>query len=168
MVALDTGWRRLPTVAPDVIVGLGNEIASDDGVGIRVAEALRLRLEARPDVDVVALPWAGFALLDVLRGRRRAVLVDCLVTGRHPPGTLLRVDPADIAGSVRLNSFHDIDLRTVLELGREMGWQMPDTVAIWAIEAGNASDFGEELTPDVAAAVDRAVAEILYHLEVTP
>ena len=165
---VDKGRRRLPTLAPDVVVGLGNEIARDDGAGIRVAEILRPRLGARPDVDVVALPWAGFTLLDVLRGRSRAVLVDCLVSGRHPPGTVVRLDEADLAGSVRLNSFHDIDLATVLDLGRELGWRMPGEVAIWAIEAGNAAEFGEGLSSEVAEAVARAVDEILAHLGVAP
>ena len=158
---------RSATRAPVVVVGLGNDIASDDGVGIRVAGELRTQLAAHPEIEVVALPWAGFALLDVLRGRRRAVLVDCLVSGRHAPGTIVRLDPADIAGSVRLNSFHDIDYGTALDLGRAMGWKMPNDVAIWAVEAANATDFGEALSPGVAAAVAETVDQIIDHLGVS-
>ena len=50
-------------VPPFVVVGLGNEIASDDGVGLHAAAALAIELTDRSDVEVVALPWAGFALL---------------------------------------------------------------------------------------------------------
>ena len=151
-------------VPPLVIVGLGNEIASDDGVGLHAATALAAELGDRSDVEVVALPWAGFALLDVLRGRTCAVLVDGLTTGKHPPGTVVRLDEADFRGSVRLNSFHDINYPTAMALGRTMGWNMPDEVAIWGIEMAVSDEFGEELTPVVADAVATVVQQVLAFL----
>lgn len=143
-----------------VIVGLGNEIASDDGVGIHAARALEAVFHDRDDVEVVALPWAGFALLDVLRGRAHAVLIDGLTTGAHRPGAVVRLDEADLQGSVRLNSFHDINYLTVMDLGRRMGWDMPDDVVIWGIEMAVSDEFGEELTPAVAEAVGTVVHEV--------
>lgn len=151
--------KQRPT-APYVIVGLGNEIASDDGVGIHVARALETKFTDRPEVEVVALPWAGFALLDILRGRQTAALVDCLVTGIHPPGSVLRLDTSGFAGSVRLNSFHDISYPTVMALGRRMGWEMPNDVAIWGIEAAIPGEFGETLSPEVAGSVDEVIEEV--------
>ncbi len=151
-----SAWAR-----PNVVVGLGNDIARDDGVGIVAAGRLEPLLSARSDVEVVALPWAGFALLDVLAGRRRAALIDCLVSGAHPAGTVVRLDEHDFAGSVRLSSFHDINFPTVLALGRRMGWAMPEEIAIWAVEAAVVDEFGERLSPPVAAAVDRVVGEVL-------
>ncbi len=153
--------------APTVVVGLGNEIARDDGVGIRVARRLERLLASRDDIEVVALPWAGFALLDVLAGRRRAALVDCLVTGARPAGTVVRLGEHDFRGSVRLCSFHDVDFPTVLALGRRMGWRMPAELAIWAVEAAVADTFGEGLSPPVAAAVPRVVREVLTFLDPT-
>lgn len=152
-------------VPPFVVVGLGNEIASDDGVGLHAAAALAIELNDRSDVEVIALPWAGFALLDVLRGRRRAVLIDGLTTDTHPPGAVVRLDEADFGGSVRLNSFHDINYPTVMALGRTMGWKMPDEVAIWGIEMAVFDEFGEELTPVVADAVATVVHEVLAFLD---
>lgn len=152
-------------VPPLVIVGLGNEIASDDGVGLHAATALASELGDRSDVEVVALPWAGFALLDVLRGRRRAVLIDGLTTGAHAPGSVVRLDESDFGGSVRLNSFHDINYPTVMALGRTMGWEMPNEVAIWGIEMAVSDEFGEELTPVVSDAVATVVREVLAFVE---
>ncbi len=152
-------WSRA-----DAVVGLGNEIARDDGVGIVAAKRLESLLAARDDVEVVALPWAGFALLDVLAGRRRAALVDCLCSGQHPPGTVVRLDEHDFQGSVRLGSFHDINFPTVLALGRRMGWTMPEEIAIWAVEGAVMDEFGEGLSPAVAASLDRVVEEVLEFL----
>ncbi len=158
-VAGTSGADAFPA-SPVVIVGLGNEIASDDGVGIHVAHALEDVFHDRDDVEVVALPWAGFALLDVLRDRRCAVLIDGLSTGAHQPGAVVRLDEDDMRGSVRLNSFHDINYPTVMALGRSMGWGMPDEVAIWGVEMAVADQFGEVLSPEVADSVQTVVNEV--------
>jgi hydrogenase maturation protease len=150
--------------AASVVVGLGNEIAGDDGVGIQVARNLGRLLEHTPTVDVVALPWAGLALLDVLRGHDRAAIVDCLTTGDRPPGTLVRLDEQGLAGSVRLNSFHDIAFPTAMDLGRRMGWDLPSQVAIWGVEADRVDEFHEGLSPAVAAAVEPLIREVLGYL----
>ncbi len=152
-------------IRPNVIVGLGNEIAGDDGVGVSVARKLGEILQDRLEVEIVPLPWAGFSLLDVLVGRQRAVIVDCLCTGLHPPGTIVRLNENDFRGSVRLNSFHDINFTTVLELGRHMGWQMPEQIAIWGIEGAEMGEFKEELSPPVYAAVDQVINEVLLFLD---
>lgn len=154
-----------PRAQPNLVVGLGNEIARDDGVGILAARRLERLLAHRDDVDVVALPWAGFALLDVLAGRRRAALVDCLCSGEHPPGTVVRLDEHDFRGSVRLNSFHDVNFPTALALGRRMGFSLPGEIAIWAVEAAVVDEFGEGLSPPVAAAVDQVVGQVLRFME---
>ena len=151
-------------IASTVIVGLGNEIAGDDGVGIHGARVLQHWLEGSSEIDVVALPWAGLALLDILRGRTRAAIVDCLTTGDHPPGTVLRLDERKLAGSVRLNSFHDVSFPTAMDLGRQMGWHVPDDVAIWGVEAESIGVFHEGLSPAVTAAVEPLIDEVLVFM----
>ena len=150
--------------APNVVVGLGNEIAGDDGVGIAAARALEQLLADRDEVDVIALPWAGFALLDALQGRRRAAIIDCLTTGAHPPGTIVHINESDLAGSVRLNSFHDISYPTAMALGRRMGWEMPNTVAIWGIEASSVDTFTDQLSAEVAAAIEEVTDQVIEFL----
>jgi hydrogenase maturation protease len=145
---------------PNVVVGLGNEIAGDDGVGIWVARKLRDILQDRPEIDVVPLPWAGFSLLDVLVGRKRAAIIDCLCTGLYPPGTVVRLNEKNYCGSVRLNSFHDINFVTVLELGRRMGWTMPEHIAIWGVEGAEMKEFTEMLSPPVQAASEQVIREV--------
>lgn len=155
---------RSPPTTPDVVIGLGNDIAGDDGAGIEVARILNERLVDDADVAVVALPWAGFALLDVLSGRKRAAIVDCLITGIHPPGTIVRIGETDIAGSVRLNSFHDISYPTVMALGRRLGWEMPETIAIWGIEASEVGVFSENLSSAVARSTHEVANQVIEFL----
>jgi hydrogenase maturation protease len=150
---------------PTVVVGLGNDIAGDDAAGILTARRLRQRLEyaLAPDVDVVELPWAGFNLLDVLRGRRRAILIDSLETQRHPAGAVVRLRDADLAGAIRLISYHDINYPTVLSLGKTLGYEMPDEIYILGIAGQRFDTFSCELTPAVEKGVERAV-RLIYRL----
>jgi len=153
-------------LAPSIVVGLGNEIAGDDGAGIEVARILETKFADNDDIAVVALPWAGFALLDTLRGRERAAIIDCLATGNYPPGTIAPIDESDLVGSVRLNSFHDISYPTAMALGRRLGWEMPDTIAIWGIEASSSGTFTEELSPVVAKATHAVADQVTEFLGV--
>ena len=148
-----------------IVVGLGNEIAGDDAVGIWAARKLSGLLAADPDVEVVCLPWAGFALLDVLVGKQKAAIIDCLFTGVHPPGAIVRLQENDLGGSVRLNSFHDINYPTALAFGRRLGWSLPDSIAIWGIEGQVTNQFREELSPPVRDAIDIVVSEVLRFLD---
>jgi len=154
-----------PEPAPTAIIGLGNEIAGDDGVGIWVARELQRILEDRPDIEVIPLPWAGFALLDALAGRDRAAIIDCLCTGTLAPGTIVRLDESDFRGSVRLNSFHDINYPTVLALARTMGVKIPEKIAIWGIEGQVMDVFTESLSPAVRASLEEIVNNVLAFLD---
>jgi len=144
----------IESIAPGVIVGLGNDIMCDDGVGIAVIRRLPLCVTTNPLVDCIELPWAGLSLLDVLRNRQWAIIVDCLITGRWTPGTVKKLSENDIGGSVRLLSYHDISYPAALRLGRELGWMLPDDVTIIAIEGQDVYDFGEQLSPRVDEAAD--------------
>ena len=147
-----------------VVVGLGNEIAGDDAVGILAARRLQGMLAGRADVDVVELPWAGFNLLNVLRGRQRAILIDSLYSRRYRPGTVVRLSEDDFAGSIRLNSFHDVNYPTAMALGRAVGWPMPSQVEIYTVEGESFLDFTTRLTPAVSDGLDQVVCLVTASL----
>ena len=152
--------------ASTVVIGLGNDIAGDDGVGIRAAQELRDHLHDRPDADVIELPWAGLHLLNALRGYRQAILIDSLRSRRHPPGTVVRLSEDDLAGSVRLNSFHDLNYPTALAFGRALGWPMPSQVEIYAVEGELFDWFTSCLTPAVEEGLREVVRLVTSRLRV--
>jgi hydrogenase maturation protease len=75
-----------------LILGLGNELLSDDAVGILAARVLKERLGDK--ADVVESSLSGMALLDLLVGYERAILIDAVKTGRTPPGTICGTQPS--------------------------------------------------------------------------
>ncbi len=143
--------------ARTVIVGLGNPVRGDDGVGLIVANQLRNLLAARPVDDVVVrqVERAGFELIDVMANANNAVIVDCLDMPVPVPGRVRVLTPADVGGSARLTGGHDIGLGVALELARLLGIRMPECVVVVGIESGDTSLLREELTPPVALTAAR-------------
>ncbi len=150
-----------------IVLGLGNPCLGDDGVGWRVAELLRDRLAARQEpgggaVEVDCLAVGGLRLMERLVGYRRAVLIDAIATGRQPAGTVAARTLASVAGiSTHLGSSHDASLAVALAVGEAYGAALPDEVLLVTVEAGPSFEFGETLSPPVAAAVPRAAERVL-------
>jgi hydrogenase maturation protease len=149
-----------------VVLGLGNPVRYDDAVGLRVAEAVERLLAAKPlpGVRVAKSTRAGLELIDLLAGTSRAVIVDCLVVPDPVPGRIIRLTLDDVAGSARLVGAHDVTVATAFKFARAAGVPMPDSVAIYAIEAADVDRLEEGLSPAVAAAVPALALEIYYRL----
>lgn len=144
------------------IIGLGNTILMDDGVGIYAAREAAQRLApTRPDIDVVETEAAGFALLELMEGCDRVVLVDSIAFDDTAPGTIVRIAPEDLRTSLRLRSIHEIDLPTALGLGRAMGFKMPDDVRIVAVQGEEMLTLGEFLTPTLSAVLPALVDAVV-------
>jgi hydrogenase maturation protease len=137
-------------------VGLGSDIRADDGVGLHVVRTIRLQT-AVDDVHVIEIGTAGLSILDHVLGYDRLILVDAIVSGAEP-GTVHELRGADVARCSHLGPGHDADLPTVLALGQKLaGDRMPRDVVVVAIEASNVTTVSMELTPEVRAAVPRAL-----------
>ena len=147
-----------PTLArktPWLILGLGNTILRDDGVGIKVA---RYIAELGHDTDVVVkeAELAGFALIDMLEGFEHAIVIDAVRVASGTPGDVVVFESGFLQPSLHLVAGHQIDMPTALEMGRQMGRPMPGTVYIVGIHVEDDCTFDEECTPAVAAAIPTA------------
>jgi hydrogenase maturation protease len=153
-----------------LVVGLGNPLRGDDGVGWRVVDALRDELGAVDDreggidrVELEQLAVGGLTLMEHLVGRQRAILVDAVSTGEAVPGTVTCLPLAELEtrAMAHLDSAHDATLPAALEAGRALGAELPAAITVVAIEAVIRDEFDEALTPAVAAAVPRATAAVV-------
>jgi hydrogenase maturation protease len=148
-----------------LVLGLGNPILRDDSIGLRVVRAVAPRVEGRDDVEVAEDYHGGLRLMERMVGYDRAIIVDALRSGA-PPGSVHSLGPDDIP-TQHSASTHDLNLPTALQVGRHAGLPLPATqdVRIIAIEAQDVMDFGEELTPEVEAAIPAAVEAVLQVVE---
>ena len=140
-----------------LILCLGNDILSDDAFGPKVAQRLSGDGLDRNSVEVVFASTAGFGLLDLLKGRRAALIVDTIITGKVEPGTLHFFSAGTLTPSYNLVNSHQINLPTALELGKQLGMAMPNDIQVVAVEAQDVQTLGEELTPAIEKAVEKAL-----------
>lgn len=147
-----------------VIIGLGNPILTDDGVGIKVARALRDELGSNSSIDIKELYAGGIRLIDAMTGYEKAVIIDAMVTGNRSPGTICTVSDSELGSARNIASTHDINFSTALEMGRMLGIHMPGDINIFGIEAKEVERFSETLTDAVARAVPQVVRLITEEL----
>jgi hydrogenase maturation protease len=154
-----------------LVLGLGNDILSDDAVGLRVARAAAKRLAGNPAVEAKATTEMGLALLDEIAGREGVVVVDAIRTGLAPPGTILEVDPGGLSTAVA-TAPHFLGLGETLAFGRLLGLEMPRAARVIAIEVADPFTVGTRLTPAVGravpAAAERAAEAALAILDLGP
>lgn len=152
-----------------LVLGLGNPILSDDGVGIHVVRAVAARLAStasRPDVSCAEASVGGLRLLDIIAGYDRVILVDAIQMPGGKPGQIYRLGPEDLLQSRHSGSTHDLTLAGALALGRGLRMTLPpaEAIMILAIEVEDVCTFGESCTRSVAAAIPRAVEAVLRSL----
>lgn len=160
-----------------LVIGLGNPILGDDGVGWKVAGEVgrqltspRLRRpslcgrgdrgEGELEVDCVSL--GGISLMERLIGYDRAILIDAFDMD-EPIGSILVLKLSDLPNysAFHTTSAHDTSLQNAIELGRCMGAQLPEDIVIVGIAIRRIHDFGEELSPPAAQAVPGAAQIVL-------
>ena len=166
--------RALPGAPAVVVVGLGNPVLGDDGVGWRVADAVEERLRdasqaateagATPAPIVVErLGVGGLRLMEFLTGFDAAVLVDAAEFPERPAGEVrsCRFEDLEPRAAGRLDSAHDVSLAAALELGRRAGAKLPGTIWVVTVAARMTGVFSETLTPQVETAVPVAADEVV-------
>ncbi len=140
---------------PILILGLGNPLQGDDGLGPRVVEALARRA-LPPDVEVMDGGTPGVGLLNLLEGRRRVILVDAAEMGRAP-GSVARFRPGeatlrDSAGGL---SLHRSGVAEALALAGALGLALPELV-VFGVQPARVG-WGHDLSPEVQAVVPSVV-----------
>lgn len=153
----------MATDGPIVVIGVGNDFRSDDGVGLTVARAIAaLNL---PGVTVIVGVADGSNLVTAWENSRAVFIVDCARSGAES-GTIYRFDPlseeipADIFPRF---STHAIDIPESIRLGRLLG-NLPPQLTVFAIEGENLA-AGAELTYKVKTAAEKVAAMIRETIE---
>ncbi len=148
---------------PRLILGVGNLLLRDEGVGVHVISALRDR--ALPDdVELCDGGTASFDLLDTLAGRRQVIIIDAVRTGSEP-GTIFRFTPEDISASrEQITSLHQVGLLEILNVVEHLLDSAPEEVIVLGIEAKEI-DWGLELSAEVEAAVPKVIELVRSELE---
>lgn len=152
--------RRIGQPGDTLVVGLGNPILGDDGVGWRVIDELD-----EIDHDEASLQQAhvgGVSLMELLVGYRRVIIVDAIIDPEDEPGTVWCKPLSAVETGVvsHLDSTRDAPLPAAIEASRATGADMPSDIDVVGIVIDSDDAFGEDMSDVVAAAVPVAAAEV--------
>ena len=147
-----------------LLLGLGNDILTDDAVGLLVVRELQRELAGHPSLDFRETTEMGLALLDYITGYHAVVIVDSIQTGKAAPGSLHEVDAATLT-RLTGRTPHFVGVSETLALGNQLGLAMPAQVIIFAIEVGDPFTVGTSLTPALQAALPGVVGRIAAALQ---
>ena len=153
-----------------LIVGLGNPILTDDGVGVKIAYLLENKLaELEQDITITEASVGGLRLMEMMIGYERVILIDAIKScNGNKPGSYHKMSLDDlrtISPTQHSASAHDTTLVTALEMGHKMGLPLPGDVSIYAVEVENIIDFSEEPTPCVATAIPIVADAVLEEIK---
>jgi len=150
---------RLPRYPKTLVLGLGNELYGDDGVGIHVVRKLRHDLEAMKktskwleNVEFEECSLSGLALLDVIVGYNTLIIVDTIKKSNPVTGKVLLLEEKDLR-HIPGPSPHYVSVPQTLEIGKKVGLKVPSRIKIIAVEAKNMYSLGEGLTKEMTKAI---------------
>lgn len=144
-----------------LILGVGNILLSDEGVGVRIVDAMK-GIELPDNVELFDGGTASVDLLDNLANRDKVIIIDA-VKGGNEPGTLYRFTPDDVTiQRQNLTSLHQVGLLETLTMAEYLGCP-PQEVVIFGIEPKKVG-WGLELSPEVAGMVPRVIELVLSEL----
>jgi hydrogenase maturation protease len=146
-----------------VVLGVGNILLTDEGVGVRVIERLHQRYVFPPQVELVDGGVSGLGLLAVIKDAAHLIIVDAVRRNRAP-GTLYRFSGHEIPKRVyQKTSLHQVDLVEALTVA-EILWQRPQTVVL-GVEPQDINPWRTELTPVIQDKIDELMKMTLEELK---
>jgi hydrogenase maturation protease len=130
-----------------LLLSLGNDILKDDGVGLFAGREVKKKFNGK--IDFVESAESGLALLDYLIGYKRVLILDSIKREDREPGRIveMRVEELEVSSSP---SPHYVGLPMSLQIGKRLGFPLPEEIRILAMEVEDPYTLEEGLTEKVS------------------
>lgn len=148
-----------------LVLGMGNTLLSDDGIGIIIKRYLEHRLYDAGNIDFVETSWGGFRIIDILTGYDYAVIIDSIKTATRPEGHIHHLKTNDFLPTLRLTSYHDINFATALKLAETLNAKIPSDIDIFAVEVENNYTISEHINPQLWKSIRKCSSLVIKALE---
>lgn len=148
-----------------LVLGLGNILLRDEGIGVRVVERMMRDYEFSDNVRIMDGGVRGIILMDPITEADHVIVVDAVING-HPPGTLYRLDGEDLRLSVAFkNSVHDMDLLETLCCCELVSGKRPEAVIVGIEPKDYQTDPSLEINPELLDRVPEMIENVLKEIE---
>ena len=145
-----------------LLLGLGNILLQDEGLGVRAVERLMAAYRLPPEVQAMDGGVMGLDLLPYMEGATDLLILDAVQTGQQP-GSLVRLEGEAIPTALSLKmSLHQVGLHELLALASFQG-TLPSRVVLWGLEPASFEwgvQLSEQIASQIDALVEAAVAEL--------
>lgn len=145
-----------------LVLGIGNLLLGDEGIGVHAVRALQGRPDLPPGVELLDGGTGSLVLLEPMQTARRLILIDASADDA-PPGTVTRLVPRFAKDFPPSLTAHDIGLKDLLDSFYLLGRDCPDVV-LFAVTIDPNQELGTELSPPVAATLPVVVAAVMQEL----
>jgi len=131
-----------------LILGIGNDILKDDGIGPKLVKDLQK--ETVPEgISFKTSSMGGLEILELIREYHTVLILDAIKTKEGMPGDVYYFRPEDFHETMHLSNLHDVNFITALELAKKIKLSIPETIHIIAVEIMEDLEFGRSLTPEL-------------------
>ncbi|MBW2467169.1 MAG: HyaD/HybD family hydrogenase maturation endopeptidase [Deltaproteobacteria bacterium] len=145
-----------------LVLGVGNVLLTDEGVGVRALKELERRFSFSDDVELLDGGTSGIELLRHIQGRDNLIIIDCM-TFDQPPGTVYKVENEDVPAAFRTRiSPHQLGLSDLLA-ALMLTDGLPENLVLFGVEP-ESIDIGLELTTTVESSLDKLITAIAEEL----
>ena len=131
-----------------LILGIGNDILTDDGIGPKLVSEIKSK-RIPGNIDYRNIFIGGLDILEMIQGYRKVIFIDAIITKEGVPGTVYHFKPEDFKETIHLSNLHDANFLTALDLGRKMGMNIPADIHIIAIEIIEDRVFSDQFSQEI-------------------
>ena len=160
-VSLESEERRtagIPAVKDVLVLGIGNILCMDDGVGVHVVNhVIESGIDFPENVEIADGGTSGYDLLPIMSGRRKIIIVDALKT-EDRPGSIYRFSAEHLVSRNYIYSLHDLGVKKLVDMLKLMG-ENP-VIEIIGIVPQDYTSFAIGMSDSVKESIPRAVEEI--------
>lgn len=131
-----------------LVLGLGNDILMDDGIGPVLITELK---QAINDCSVIfdTAATGGLELIEMIRDYSHVIIIDAIKTRNGVPGSVYYLTPSNFKETAHISNLHDISFLTALKLSEKLNIPITDKIDIIAVEIVEDRVFGKNFTPEI-------------------
>jgi hydrogenase maturation protease len=146
-----------------LVLGIGNEILTDDGIGIRLVDDLKVKVFP---VEIIFEKGTigGLEILELIQGYEKVIFLDAIKTNNGKPGDIYHMVLADFYETLHLSNLHDVSFIQAIMLGKKLGFQLPEMIHIFAVEIVEDQVFSRNFTVEIEAQYPSILNEAEYFI----
>lgn len=154
----------MPTGNKILILGIGNEVLKDDGIGPKIVKDLRSRIQVE-NIDYKNSVVGGMETIEMMKAYEKVVIIDAIFTKGGIPGTVYYSSYPNHKKTLHLSNAHDISFDMSVRLALKLGIPVPSRIKVIAVEILEDREFGEELTKPLAESYNDILSTVIDMLK---